>query len=146
MDVPRPQRNRVHVDVFVPNDIAEACVAAALAVGGRLVYGSHAPDWWTLADAEGNEVDVATTFGVVDGDPPSRPRAHQSRSNQRLIRVVPNAAFSAVSSVDGPLRNPNGAWPATNVTSTTATPSLAELQVAHAPSVVPGGGPAARRR
>ncbi len=22
----------------------------------------HAPAWWTLADAEGNEVDVATTM------------------------------------------------------------------------------------
>ena len=63
MDGPRPQRNRVHVDVFVPNDVAEARVAAALAAGGRLVDDSHVPDWWTLADAEGNEVDVATTFG-----------------------------------------------------------------------------------
>ncbi len=63
MDAPRPERNRVHVDVFVPNDVAEARVAAALAAGGRLVDDSHAPHWWTLADAEGNEVDVATTFG-----------------------------------------------------------------------------------
>jgi len=63
MDAPRPQRNRVHIDVFVPNDAAEARVAAALAAGGRLVDDSHAPHWWTLADAEGNEVDVATTFG-----------------------------------------------------------------------------------
>jgi 4a-hydroxytetrahydrobiopterin dehydratase len=62
MDAPRPQRNRVHVDVFVPYDAAEARVAAALAAGGRLVDDSHAPHWWTLADAEGNEVDVATTF------------------------------------------------------------------------------------
>jgi 4a-hydroxytetrahydrobiopterin dehydratase len=62
MDEPRPQRNRVHIDVFVPNDEAGARVAAALAAGGRLVDDSHAPDWWTLADAEGNEVDVATTF------------------------------------------------------------------------------------
>ena len=62
MDAPRPQRNRLHVDVFVPNDAAEARVAAALAAGGRLVDDSHAPEWWTLADAEGNEVDVATTF------------------------------------------------------------------------------------
>jgi 4a-hydroxytetrahydrobiopterin dehydratase len=29
MDAPRPQRNRVHVDVFVPYDAAEARVAAA---------------------------------------------------------------------------------------------------------------------
>lgn len=63
MDAPRPQRNRVHVDVFVPYDLAEARVTSALAAGGRLVDDSHAPDWWTLADAEGNEVDVATTFG-----------------------------------------------------------------------------------
>jgi 4a-hydroxytetrahydrobiopterin dehydratase len=62
MDGPRPQRNRVHVDVFVPHDAAEARVAAALAAGGRLVDDSHAPDWWTLADVEGNEVDVASTF------------------------------------------------------------------------------------
>jgi 4a-hydroxytetrahydrobiopterin dehydratase len=62
MDAPRPQRNRVHVDVFVPNDQAEARVAAALAAGGHVVDDSHAPEWWTLADAEGNEVDVASTF------------------------------------------------------------------------------------
>lgn len=59
----RTQRNRIHVDVFVPNDEAEARVAAALSAGGRLVDDSHAPHWWTLADAEGNEVDVATTYG-----------------------------------------------------------------------------------
>ncbi len=63
MDAARPQRNRVHIDVFVPYDAAELRVAAALAAGGRLVDDSHAPHWWTLADAEGNEVDVATTFG-----------------------------------------------------------------------------------
>ena len=60
MDVPRPQRNRIHIDVYVPHDQAEARVAAALAAGGRMVSEAHAPDWWTLADAEGNEVDLAT--------------------------------------------------------------------------------------
>ena len=59
MDAPRPQRNRVHIDVWVPHDQAEARVAAALAASGRLVSDEHAPEWWTLADAEGNEVDVA---------------------------------------------------------------------------------------
>jgi 4a-hydroxytetrahydrobiopterin dehydratase len=63
MEAPRPQRNRVHVDVFVPHDQAEARVAAALAAGGRVVTDEHAPSWWTLADPEGNEVDVATWMG-----------------------------------------------------------------------------------
>lgn len=63
MDAPRPQRNRIHVDVWVPHDQAEARVAAAIAAGGHLVSDKHAPAWWTLADAEGNEVDVCTWMG-----------------------------------------------------------------------------------
>ncbi len=63
MDAPRPQRNRVHVDVSVPHDQAEARVAAAIAAGGHLVSDQYAPAWWTLADAEDNEVDVATWMG-----------------------------------------------------------------------------------
>jgi 4a-hydroxytetrahydrobiopterin dehydratase len=59
MDAPRPQRNRIHIDVYVPHDQAEARVAAALAAGGHVVNDENAPEWWTLADAEGNEVDVA---------------------------------------------------------------------------------------
>jgi 4a-hydroxytetrahydrobiopterin dehydratase len=59
MDAPRPQRNRIHIDLYVPHDQAEARVAAALAAGGHVVSDEHAPSWWTLADAEGNEVDVA---------------------------------------------------------------------------------------
>ncbi len=62
-DAPRPQRNRVHLDISVPHDQAEARVAAAIAAGGRLVNDQYAPAWWTLADAEGNEVDVATWMG-----------------------------------------------------------------------------------
>ena len=41
----------------------EARVAAAIAAGGHLVSDEHAPMWWTLADAEGNEADIATTMG-----------------------------------------------------------------------------------
>jgi 4a-hydroxytetrahydrobiopterin dehydratase len=59
MDAPRPQRNRIHVDLYLPQDKAEARIAAALAAGGRIVNDEHAPHWWTLADPEGNEVDVA---------------------------------------------------------------------------------------
>jgi 4a-hydroxytetrahydrobiopterin dehydratase len=60
MDAPRPQRNRIHLDVSVPHDVAEARVAAALGAGGRLVDDSRAPAFWVLADPEGNEACVCT--------------------------------------------------------------------------------------
>ncbi|HEX9994768.1 MAG TPA: VOC family protein [Acidimicrobiales bacterium] len=63
MDAPRPQRNRIHFDVFVPHDQAQARIAAALAAGGRMVSDAHAPASWLLADPEGNEVCVATWQG-----------------------------------------------------------------------------------
>ena len=63
MDARRPQRNRMHLDVAVPHDQAEARIAAALAAGGQLVSDAHAPKWWILADAEGNEACVPTWVG-----------------------------------------------------------------------------------
>ena len=52
----------IHVAVWVAPEAAEARVAAALAAGGRLVRDDFAPAWWTLADAAGNEVDIATVL------------------------------------------------------------------------------------
>jgi hypothetical protein len=43
LDAPRPQRNRVHIDVYVPHDRAEARIAAAIAAGGHLVTDRYAP-------------------------------------------------------------------------------------------------------
>ncbi|MFD0430265.1 VOC family protein [Streptomyces zhihengii] len=63
MDAPRPQRNRIHFDVCVPHDEADARIAAALAAGGRLVSEDRAPAFTVLADAEGNEVCVTTWQG-----------------------------------------------------------------------------------
>jgi 4a-hydroxytetrahydrobiopterin dehydratase len=60
MDAPRPQRNRIHLDVTVPHDEAEARVAAAVAAGGRVVSADRAPASWVLADAEGNEACICT--------------------------------------------------------------------------------------
>ncbi len=60
MDAPRPQRGRLHLDVFVPRDEAETGIAEAIAAGRRLVTDRFAPSWWALADAKGIEVCVAT--------------------------------------------------------------------------------------
>ncbi len=60
MDVARPQRNRIHFDIAVAHDEAEARVNAALAAGGHMVNDSFARAFWVLADAEGNEVCVCT--------------------------------------------------------------------------------------
>ena len=54
---------QIHLDVWVPHDQAKARVAAAIAASGRLVTDAHAPSWWVLADAEGNEACVATRMG-----------------------------------------------------------------------------------
>jgi 4a-hydroxytetrahydrobiopterin dehydratase len=59
----REQRNRIHLDVWVPHDQAEERVAAAVAAGGHLVTDEFAPSWWVLADAEGNEACVCTWQG-----------------------------------------------------------------------------------
>jgi 4a-hydroxytetrahydrobiopterin dehydratase len=59
MDVERPQRNCIHIDIYVPADQVEDRIAAGLAAGGSIVSDAHAPGWWTLADPEGNECDLA---------------------------------------------------------------------------------------
>ena len=60
MDEPRPQRNRIHFDITVPHDEAEARIRAALDAGGVLVSDEAARAFWVLADAEGNEICVCT--------------------------------------------------------------------------------------
>ena len=64
MDEPRPGGGgAIHIGIWVPREEAEARVAAALAAGGHLVRDDYAPAWWTLADAAGNEADIATATG-----------------------------------------------------------------------------------
>lgn len=60
MDQPRTDRDRFHIDVTVPHDVAEERVATALAAGGTLVEDRFARSWWVLADADGNEACVCT--------------------------------------------------------------------------------------
>jgi 4a-hydroxytetrahydrobiopterin dehydratase len=63
MDVPRPQRNRIHLDISVPDDEARRRIQATLAAGGRLTYDAEAPAFWVLADPEGNEACITTWEG-----------------------------------------------------------------------------------
>jgi 4a-hydroxytetrahydrobiopterin dehydratase len=67
MDAPRPQRNRIHFDVSVPHDEAAHRIQAALDAGGVLVSDAHAPSFWVLADAEGNEACITTWQGRDPG-------------------------------------------------------------------------------
>ncbi|WP_236791087.1 VOC family protein [Amycolatopsis sp. GM8] len=63
MDAPRPQRNRIHLDISVPHDEATERIRAALDAGGTLRSDAEAPAFWVLADAEGNEACVTTWQG-----------------------------------------------------------------------------------
>jgi len=56
-------RNRIHVDVSVPHDQAQARVDAIIAAGGRMLGDRNAPSYWSLIDPEGNVVDIATWQG-----------------------------------------------------------------------------------
>ncbi|WP_204082821.1 VOC family protein [Asanoa ishikariensis] len=54
----RRQRNRIHVELAVPSDLARARLATALAAGGRLLDESE--DRRRIADPEGNELVIVS--------------------------------------------------------------------------------------
>jgi Glyoxalase-like domain len=54
----RRQRNRIHVELSVPSDAAQARLATALAAGGRLL--DESGERWRVADPEGNELVVVS--------------------------------------------------------------------------------------
>ncbi len=60
MDSPRTDRNRLHLDVTVAPEDADGRVANAVAAGGTLLSDKRARAFWTLADADGNEVCICT--------------------------------------------------------------------------------------
>jgi 4a-hydroxytetrahydrobiopterin dehydratase len=59
-------RQRFHLDVRVPPEVAETRIAAALAAGGVLVSDARAPRFTVLADAQGNKACITTGL-VRDG-------------------------------------------------------------------------------
>jgi 4a-hydroxytetrahydrobiopterin dehydratase len=58
LDEAKPLRHAMHLDVSLSKESAQARVDAAVAAGGVVVDGSHAPSWWILADRSGNKVCV----------------------------------------------------------------------------------------
>ena len=59
-DSDAPDRQRWHLDVSVPHDVAEARIQAAIDAGGTLVDDSRAPAFWVLADPDGNRSCICT--------------------------------------------------------------------------------------
>ncbi len=61
MDEPRVDGGgAIHIAVWLPFELAESRLQAALAAGGHVVR-DRAPMWWTVADSAGNEIDISTT-------------------------------------------------------------------------------------
>jgi 4a-hydroxytetrahydrobiopterin dehydratase len=59
-DSEAPDRQRWHVDVSVPREVAEDRIQAAVDAGGRLVSDEQAPAFWVLADPDGNKACICT--------------------------------------------------------------------------------------
>lgn len=56
-------RQRWHLDIWVPADLAAARVEAVVAAGGVLVDDSSAPAYWVLADPQGNRGCICSNAG-----------------------------------------------------------------------------------
>jgi 4a-hydroxytetrahydrobiopterin dehydratase len=59
-------RQRFHLDIRVPPEVAPGRIEAALAAGGTLVSDEMAPRFTVLADPQGNKVCVCTHTGRSD--------------------------------------------------------------------------------
>jgi 4a-hydroxytetrahydrobiopterin dehydratase len=65
-DEHKPPRQRFHIDVWVPADVAEDRIAAAVAAGGIVVDDSQAPSYTVIADQDGNKACVCTAPAPVE--------------------------------------------------------------------------------
>ena len=59
-DAHETPRQRFHIDLWVPHDVAQVRIAAAVAAGGRVVDDEAAPSFVALVDPEGNKACVCT--------------------------------------------------------------------------------------
>ncbi|ADB30249.1 hypothetical protein Kfla_1145 [Kribbella flavida DSM 17836] len=60
-------RQRFHLDVWVPPEVAEQRIAAAVAAGGVVVDDSEAPSFTVIADQDGNKACVCTSLSRDGG-------------------------------------------------------------------------------
>lgn len=59
-DSEAPDRQRWHLDISVPHDVAQERIQAAIDAGGTLVSDAAAPAFWVLEDADGNKACICT--------------------------------------------------------------------------------------
>ncbi len=61
-------RQRFHVEVYVPREVAEQRIAAAVAAGGTVVDDSDAPSLTVIADQDGNTGIVCVDVSAAKKD------------------------------------------------------------------------------
>jgi 4a-hydroxytetrahydrobiopterin dehydratase len=61
-------RQRFHIDVWVPHELADQRIAAAVAAGGTIVDDSQAPACVVIADPDGNKACVCTSLRTGQED------------------------------------------------------------------------------
>jgi 4a-hydroxytetrahydrobiopterin dehydratase len=59
-DSDAPDRQRWHLDISVPHDVAQERIRAAIDAGGTMVDTGAAPAFWVLADPDGNKACICT--------------------------------------------------------------------------------------
>jgi 4a-hydroxytetrahydrobiopterin dehydratase len=59
-DSQEPDRQRWHLDISVPREVAEERIRAAVDAGGTVVDTEQAPAFWVLEDRDGNKACICT--------------------------------------------------------------------------------------
>ncbi|MDQ1604093.1 MAG: 4a-hydroxytetrahydrobiopterin dehydratase [Actinomycetota bacterium] len=67
-DTDEPSRQRFHLDVWVPHDVADQLISVAVDAGATIVDDSQAPAFVVLADPDGNKACVCTPLSPRQDD------------------------------------------------------------------------------
>ena len=96
------QRNRVHVELAVPSDLAQTRLATIVAAGGRLL--DETQDRWRVADPEGNEMVSSVERELHARRPLLRRALDQVGRPPRRTANWRSGAAAGMRSVGGPTR------------------------------------------